>query len=94
MKELRSFQGKESHRPGEERYEGSEALEVGFGAATEREPRTPHHPPLCTTWPWTCRTCVCGPVPGPRLEVLGLTVGGCALALDIRVGLALEAGGN
>ena len=30
----------------------------------------------------------------PRLEVLGLTVGGCALALVIRVDLALEAGGN
>ena len=53
-----------------------------------------HHPPSCTTWPGACRTRACGPMPGPRLEVVGLTVGGCVLALDIRVGFALEARGN
>lgn len=90
MKELRSFHGKESHRPGEERCEASKALEVGFGAATDRESRTPTPSPLVHHVAVGLQN-LCA---WSRLEVLGLTVGGCALALVIKVGLVLEAGGN
>lgn len=63
---------------------------MGFGAATEREFKNPHTIPLVHHVAVGLQN-LCA---WPRLEVLGLTVGGCVLALVIRVGLALEAGGN